>query len=514
MARSWKNAWSQPSELAGKVEVFFQDSRQGYERMPAALPNESAGPYTRIISIEGVGIITRGTAIRVANHVLKRNELIRNVNSFRQSKDGFRYKPGNTINIQHKVPKWGDGYRVVKSTAANKVTLDRTCTAEVDDLIFMQSYDEALKKVRVDSYTVLSVAGKVVTITTTWDVTPVKNYIVAIGADGDIQTRRITKMDLRSDNYFDIEVETYDTALFTADDLVPDLPDQNYIWDRPANPLTRPVTRDEVVELIHQVMVPQPDVDAPVTSNCTWTGSGGDTVSWSKTDATEPIIFRYKGTSYEITPDSTTDEFIYWDPAFTTTFRTTNDAAVAVALGKWYMCRNVNGVAYPTIPFSSVHAGVLQVGTITAAYGQIANAAITTAKIADLAVETLKIKDNAVTVPVSAYTAGSITVFATWLTVQTLEITTTGAPLVISFSLVGTPGTGMRLECRLRRDTTVLVAFGPVALWPDTFQPITFNKEDEPGAGTYTYTVQCKEAVGGNYEHISNRTLHVMETKK
>lgn len=507
MARSWKNAWSEKSELAGKVEVFFNDSRQGYERMPAALPNESAGRYTNIISIEGVGIITRGTAIHVANHALKRNQLIRNINNFRQYKDGFRYKLGDTINIQHKVPDWGSGYRVKNSTANNKVTLDRLCTAVPTDLIFMQVYDAATKKVQVDSYTVSAVSGKVVTIVGTWDVTPKKNYMVAIGADGDIQTRRIIKMDLRSDNYFDITVETYDVALFTADDLVPDLPDQSYIWDRPANPLTRPVTRDEVIELIHQVMAPQSDVDVPVTSNCTWTGSGGDTVTWSKTDATEAIIFRYKGTSYEIEPDSTTDEFIYWDPNFTTTFRTTNDAAVAVVLGKWYMCRNVAGIAYPTVPFSSVHAGVLQAGTITAALGQIAN----------LAVSTLEIQDNAVTVPISTYTEAYVDM-VTLTVLQSATIIATGQPIRITTNIfaeyVGNAG---RFKLYVYRDDTVIFTQVSEAStgWIDISSGFhTIVLQDTPSAAEHTYYLKGTKTGGAGVARARQRSILLLEVKK
>ena len=513
MARTWKNAWSEKDELAGKVEVFFNDSRQGYERTHAALPNESAGRYTRIISIEGVGIITRGTAIHMANHALKRNQLIRNVNGFRQYKDGFRYKPGNTINIQHKVPNWGEGYRVVKSTAANKVTLDRVCTAEVDDLLFIQVYNTVSKQVEVDSYTVFAVSGKVVTIVGTWDVTPVKNYMVATGADGDIQTRRIVKMDLRSDNYFDIEVETYDTTLFTADDLVPDLPDQNYIWSKPANPLQRPVTYQEVIDLIGQLAIPQLDVDAPQTSNLTWSGNSVDTVSWGKTDATEVIQFRYKGITYAITPDSTTDEFIYWDPNFTTTFRTTNDAAVAVTVGKWYMCRNVAGVAYPTVPFSSVHAGVLQAGTITAALGQLANAVVTTAKIKDLAVETLKIKDEAVTVPASV--AGI-----------SLAFTTTGTSLFINASGLikleqsyADAWRRWRFSMTVKRDAVVIYSSGEMRKYTYLNDQIVHipwacGVTDNPGVGTYTYTIEFGVSENWGSATFQTPNLFIIETKK
>ena len=316
-----------------------------------------------------------------------------------------------------------------------------------------------------------------------------------------------------ADNFFDVELETYAPTLFDSDSIDPQVMDADYVCPQPQAAPDRPMTRWDVLDLISKVVTPQIDVDSPVTSNCTWTGSGGDTVAWSKTDAAEPIIFRYKGTSYEITPDSTTEEFIYWDPNFTTLFKTTNDAATAVTLGKWYMCRNVAGAAYPTVPFPSVHAGVLQAGTITAAYGQIANAAITTAKIADLAVETLKIKDEAVTVPSSSFVAASISFKVGWVTTHTLTITSTGSPLLIGFSLVAYPITGIRLGCRLKRDANVLVTFGPVALWDGTYQPVSFVYADTPAANTYTYTVQCQETVD-NTAAATNRSMYVIETKK
>jgi len=155
----------------------------------------------------------------------------------------------------------------------------------------------------------------------------------------------------------------------------------------------------------------------------------------------------------------------------------------------------------------------LQAGTITAGYGQIADATIVTAKIADLAVETLKIKDNAVTIPTSVYTAGSISFQLSWTTIQTLTITTSGSPLLIGFSFVGVPISGMRLGCRILRDATVLVSFGPVALWASTYQPVAFIYADTPAAETYTYTVQCNE-MNNDAAAAANRSMYIIETKK
>jgi len=513
MARSWKNVWADTDELAGKVEVMYNDSRRGYERMPCPLPNEYAGDYTKAVTIEGVGITTRGTALHTANFILERNRLIRNINNFRKHKDAFRYKLGHVIRVQHKTPNWGQAFRVVRKTANNKVKLDRHCDAPTGDLLWVRTYDAATKQIRIDSYTVLSISNNILTIAETWLSPPRKNDSCAVGGTSDIQTRRIIKINVRADNYFDITVETYDTDLFDADDRDPDNPDQNYIWTKPAQQILQPMTPADIAALVGSQVPPQPDVDAPVTSNCKWTGSGGDTVAWSKTDADEPIQFRYKGTTYEITPDDTTDEFIYWDPNFTTTFRTTNDAAVAVIVGRWYMCRNIAGVAYPTIPFSSVHAGVLQAGTITAALAQIADAAIETAKIKDLAVETLKIKDEAVTVPSSV--SGVSLVF-----------TTTGKSLFINASgliwLRQTAGDGWRqaqFSITVKRDAVVIYNTAEMNVYTYldnqiVYIPWSCGITDTPAADTYTYTVLFSEWGGSHDGELRQPNMFIIETKK
>lgn len=506
MARSWKNAWVDTSELAGKVEVMYADKRRGYERTPCPVPNEGGGHYTRIVTIEGVGITTRGTAVHTAHYALERNRLIRNTNNFRKHKDAFGYKLGKVVRVQHKTPDWGQAFRVVKKVSSNKVKLDRHCTAAAGELLWLRTYDSVNKRVRTDSYTVVSVSNNILTIAETWLSPPRKNDSCATGGTSDIQTRRVIKLEMRVDNYVEVTVETYDAELYDADNLVPDNPDQNYIWNRPANPLTQPVTRWDVIELINQLSPPQLDTDIPSISNCTWTGSGGDTVTWSKTDSDEPIIFRYKGTSYEITPDSTTDEFIYWDPAFNTTFRHTGTAAAALDTGHWMVCTNEAGVAHSATPMQLVHAAILQAGTITAAYGQIAN----------LAVSTLKIQDNAVTLPVSAYTA------AGWVTgdVQSVSITTTGAPLIIIGSVrVKATGTAEVLHrpyyVKLKRDTTEIYTSGVlyVFCWgTDTtgYTLTTIVYRETPSAGTYTYKLN----VPGTWVTCAQRFLFVMETKK
>lgn len=367
MVRTWKSSWAGYGEMAGNAEIFFRDALRGYERESLPVPNENAGLYTRVVSIEGAGVTGRALANRVGNHVTQRNRLIKNVNSVRMYKDALRYKLGDVVRLQATVPDWGVSYRVVKSETDNTVELDRTCTASPGDIIYIRSYGGSSPEIEIDSYTVDSVSNKVVTIVETWDTTPVKGNLFAIGAVGDVKLRRIVRMSHAVDNYLDVELETYDETLFDSDDFEPYIDNPDYVWPQPAAMLVKPLTEQQIRHIVSTMLPPRPNIDIPWMSNLNWDDNSDGSVAWEKRDATEPILFRFRGVSYEIAPNSTTEEFIYWDPDFTTVFRHTNDASTALAVGNWLVCVNHAGVAYPANAVQLLHGAIIQAGTITAA---------------------------------------------------------------------------------------------------------------------------------------------------
>jgi len=178
------------------------------------------------------------------------------------------------------------------------------------------------------------------------------------------------------------------------------------------------------------------------------------------------------------------------------------------------MCVNDEGVPSKIMGIPALHAGFIQAGTITAAGAQIADAAITTAKINDLAVETLKIKDNAVTVPISAYTAGDIIIGAGWTTVQELSFTSTGEKLFINWSCQIWKYSGDALIPRIKvfRDAVELYDSG--SEFPENIiRNFAGSVEDEPGADTFTYYL--KAYIGVTNRHKARRRfLYVHELKK
>lgn len=521
MARTWKNHWVLHDELAGVVTVYYEDAKQGYERVPATRSIAEAGSYKRTISIEGIGITTYGTAIHVANHALTRNHLIRNINCFKQFRDGFRHKLGEVIRVQHRTPNWGQGYRVVSCPSASVVKLDRLITGvNANDLLYLRSYDVSGEAVDLSVYTVASVSGKEITIEETWSPTPVKNNIVAVGASGKIVLRRITKIEPDVDNYFDVTVETYDAALYDADDLDPDAPNKDYIWPAPPGAIEKPVSREEVVDLIDTLMRPQPDIDVPQRSNCKWnnnTPSSGY-ISWSKDDSDEDIQFRYKGTDYAITPDNTDDEFIYWDPNYTTQFRTTNLVTVATATGNWLMARNVDGVAYPVPCTIAANIGIILAGFLRVGTADIEDLAVTTAKINDLNVTTLKIAGNAVTIPTSAYTEGSISISTSWTTICSITFTSTGAAVHLKCTcILYTSSAAWNFDVQLLKGATSIWSVNNIMVGSGSnlgAKAVSFGIDNTPGSGSVTYYLQAKAESGSSGTYAKNRSILALEVKK
>lgn len=135
-------------------------------------------------------------------------------------------------------------------------------------------------------------------------------------------------------------------------------------------------------------------------------------------------------------------------------------------------------------------------------------------------VATLHLQGQAVTIPVSAYTAGSITIpQRTWVTLQTATINSTGAPITISFfcRYVGIGGDSVDpsdpWHYRILRngasilDLPSLSSINNPVVWG-------FSISDTPGVGSFTYTLQFYNSYYVATQYIDKRFLGLLETKK
>lgn len=118
------------------------------------------------------------------------------------------------------------------------------------------------------------------------------------------------------------------------------------------------------------------------------------------------------------------------------------------------------------------------------------------------------ITNNAVTVPVSAYTSGSI-VISSYQTIQSVSITTSGGAVKIDFSFL-LAGNTAGCNFRLTRNGTDVIPVS--ALSGGSGGLVAFTIGDAPAAGTYTYDLLAQAS--GVVPLALLRSLFVQEIKK
>ena len=191
------------------------------------------------------------------------------------------------------------------------------------------------------------------------------------------------------------------------------------------------------------------------------------------------------------------------------------------AIGSAYIGKAAIKTAH--IDNAAITSAKIGYGEIKTAH--IDNAAITSAKIGygeiktahidDLQVDTLKIAGNAVTIPVSAYTAGSTGEGG----VQSASIWSTGAPIFVIASYAWQGNANNRgVITRVLRNGVVVYDSGEVVTPHGSGGLNSVSFRDTPGAGHHAYTLQVLTfpydgSVGGVI-YVSARSILLLEVKR
>jgi hypothetical protein len=132
-------------------------------------------------------------------------------------------------------------------------------------------------------------------------------------------------------------------------------------------------------------------------------------------------------------------------------------------------------------------------------------------------IATGNIKDNAVTIPVSAYTDGDVTITSE-ATVQSLSITTHGSPVYISYSYTLRSNGAAFLDfttydLRLYRGTTLIQEITGLIGFGGGYCTIKAgNFSETPAAGTYTYALKAVATYASSI--FKARSLFAIEMRK
>lgn len=363
--------------------------------------------------------------------------------------------------------------------------------------------------------TVISATGAVVEVTPHFSATvPHAQDVWALGKENivlmDFTIEQIQRYaDLKSR----LTLLQYVDEVFDSDDEVPQIPIANAVLARVDRRLTQPLTRGELRTQIPPAAMEFPNVDVPMTQGIDWNDNdpGAEEISWTASDVGEPLTIAWRGTTYEIAADDTSQTFVFFDTASPTIFQSTNTLANAYGPTRVPVCINHNGVPVPIVGIGAFHAALIldltvvtakianlavteaKIGLLAVTEAKIGNLAVAEAKIGNLEVTTIKIADNATSVYNSSYTAGSTPVGATYTTIQSVPITSVGGIPIIVGSAKFTATSGNRsVRLRLTDGSVTLAQGDTVSILLGTPVTVSISAIDLPGVGAVTYYLQAK----------------------
>lgn len=227
---SFKETFLSLDDRASELEIDFTNNEKGYERDRISVFNSGLNRPSNKTSIQMIGCTKASEAWRHAYYRLLNNQYIIRTIEFDVDIDSLACTVGDVIRIQHDIPQWGYGGRVVSATN-DSVTFDREVT-----IAALKTYQVAVRKANSDSVevkTVTSGAGTSNTISiapATWTSNPALYDIWSFGeVDIAYKNFRIKEIRRAGDQTANITALEYRSEIY-ADDLtgIPDIPDPDW----------------------------------------------------------------------------------------------------------------------------------------------------------------------------------------------------------------------------------------------------------------------------------------------
>lgn len=242
-AGSFSQVYQSPEVGGNFWEVQYLNADNDYEQDFATYidPDIPAGEPYRRETVSAYGITRPPEAMRKAMWHCKANRYITGMVSFETGVDAIACEPGDRIEVQHDVPQWGHGGRVV-SSGDTSIVLDQQVTLEAGQtyqVMVRHNADDTL-----ETRTVQDSAGTYWTLTVlpAWTLNPAADDVWAVGVtaivtkpfivtsisrSGDLECK-VEAIEYVEDAYDD-DIETIEHVTYSA------LPDPRAIPDSVTN---------------------------------------------------------------------------------------------------------------------------------------------------------------------------------------------------------------------------------------------------------------------------------------
>ena len=241
---SFKEVFLPMEDRASEIEIDFINAQNGFVKERLNVFNDSMTTRNNKMSIQGFGIQKPSEAWRYAMFKLYKNQYLQRVVEFNASVDAIVTTIGDGCYIQHDVPQWSYGGRIVSATI-NTVTLDREVTIESGNtysIMIVLSDDTRVEK------TVINSAGTYTTLnlSTPFDTTPQKYNPYLFGKQGEAKIFRVIDISRSQDLERTITAIEYNASIYNVDTDEPAIPTKNVSLLNSFPPVTELVA-DELI---------------------------------------------------------------------------------------------------------------------------------------------------------------------------------------------------------------------------------------------------------------------------
>lgn len=217
------------SQKIGKLTIEYKDASNDYETKPIVFKDTSAGDTAHSVSLQPIGITNINEAKRFGLLRLYHNKYTSRSVEGGFDIDTLNYQVGDVVDLQHDVPEWGDGGKLVSATSTT-VTLDKIVTLKASTTYGIKirlDDDTLVDKVIVENDGDFSTLTVTVAFTTT--PTQFAPYAVYESVTG-MKPFRVAAISTDSDLTAKLTFLEYNDAVYTDTDagILADLPTINY----------------------------------------------------------------------------------------------------------------------------------------------------------------------------------------------------------------------------------------------------------------------------------------------
>jgi len=373
------------SERASEIEVHYRDELLDFQRTAFTIFDDEINNPNSKLTLELFGIIKQSEAWRAGQLRLAENRLLTDIVEFGADIDAIASTVGDVIYLQHDVPDWQCGGRVV-SASSNSITIDKPVTPSGDtDKVMVRVYDPGTKQEAIEDHTVSTVSddGLTITITDTWTIQPSRADVFIFGPTATYKRKyRLTNIRKTVQQRYTLTASEYNAAKYDGDSGTPPIPIPGHQSPKAAERVVvHPRSPQELWnEYPKSTTVEPPVLSVPILAGIDWLEKPNDKIGWTAG------VVTYKGQNHEITAEATglAAKYIYWNQDKTETFLGTNTLSEAMGPNKWIVCVNEGGTAHPIgsgKPYWGEMITVETLAAITAQLGNVFSGSVTGATI-------------------------------------------------------------------------------------------------------------------------------------